>query len=353
MIIPIVIFILIDIALLSAVYQIRKNKKLLSKKVSVCSDIAIEKVSENPGKSGKEDSCSISINIESQEEESPLQESNDSEILKKSSELNVTDSREVTSVSEEEIYSIISRRHVNSEISKSLDPSLQIVIMFDVTGSMYPYFNKVRNEIEKIIDVLFEQVDQFEISIGAFRNYGNETKYGAISYLSPFSNCKETIKKFLSTIKKGGGGGDCLCCMDYTFHEVIQLPWYPTANKSVVVIGDVPPRGFLKPYKENEKMYDYNNALDILALNNTPLYSVFVNDNESKRVNSIRKYYELMAKKTDGKFIDFNEIDILTELIIGISMDVTGNLDSYLEKLQLEKPNEAKRLEEILVPLLE
>ncbi|MCX6745286.1 MAG: VWA domain-containing protein [Candidatus Parcubacteria bacterium] len=121
--------------------------------------------------------------------------------------------------------------------------SLQVVIMFDITGSMFKYFDIVRKKLQEIVTAVKKESPNAQFAVFAFRNHGDEDNYSQIYYASPLTANLEEIQAYIAKIEKGGGGHDALTCMEECLHEANVLTWDPNAPKAVVVIGDEPPHG--------------------------------------------------------------------------------------------------------------
>ncbi|MCX6745727.1 MAG: VWA domain-containing protein [Candidatus Parcubacteria bacterium] len=220
-------------------------------------------------------------------------------------------------------------------------PSLQVVMMFDITGSMFPYFELVRKKIQDIISAVKKESPDAEFAIFAYRNHGDEDKYKQIYYTFPLSRNLEALFSYLCTITKGGGGPDALTCLEDCLMEATKLAWDVSCPKAIVIIGDMPPHGVLDSVAHCYKGIDYRQEVGKLKAKAVKIYTVYCESQNSKS-QKVRDFYQSLAKANYGKFLEIADLDILIELLIAICLKETGNLDKFLKQLeqtgQLKEP---------------
>ncbi|MCX6745285.1 MAG: hypothetical protein NTX82_07240 [Candidatus Parcubacteria bacterium] len=64
------------------------------------------------------------------------------------------------------------------------------------------------------------------------------------------------------------------------------------------------------------------------------IYSVFCPTHKKDRVY---RFFQSLAEGGDGRFMEISEIEVLTELLIGICLKETGNFDKFVARLGLNK----------------
>lgn len=216
-----------------------------------------------------------------------------------------------------------------TEYKNSNFVELQLVAMFDITGSMYGHFNLVRTKLTEVFQALNEELSAAQFAVFAFRNHGDEEKFSQIYYTSPLTSDINEIKRIISGIEKGGGGPDALSCMEECFHAANELPWLEEAPKAIVVVGDEPPHGVVDDMSKCPNRINYKVEIEKFIEKGIAVYSVFCG-HEMK----IRNFYKSLAGQTGGKFIEIDEIDMLVDLLIGISMKQSGSFKKYYEKME-------------------
>ena len=80
--------------------------------------------------------------------------------------------------------------------------ALQVVMMFDITGSMFEYFDLVRKKLKKIIEAVKKQSPTTQFAIFAYRNHGDEGRYDQIYYTSPLTSNLEELYNYIAKIKR-------------------------------------------------------------------------------------------------------------------------------------------------------
>jgi hypothetical protein len=225
------------------------------------------------------------------------------------------------------------RARQNEPVSVS-GVSLQVLIIFDITGSMFKYFETVRQKLQEIVAAVKKESPGAQFAIYAYRNHGDEDKFAQIYYTSPLTANLEEIQGFIAKIEKGGGGPDALTCMEECLHDANSLPWDLTVPKALVVIGDMPPHGVLDPISGCYKGIDYRLEVSSLKQKGVKIYSVFCPTHKNDRVY---RFFQALAEDGNGKFMEISEIEILVELLIGICLKETGNFDKFVERLGFNK----------------
>lgn len=224
------------------------------------------------------------------------------------------------------------RLRTSSPIIKNITaqgtPALQLVMMFDITGSMFSYFELVREKLNEIITIVKKESPNTEFSVMAFRNHG-DSSYSQIYYITPLTNDAETIRSAIANIQKGGGGTDALTCMEDCFKEVNQLAWNPSSPKAIVIVGDMPPHGVIDSVGKCPNDINYQHEIDQFISKGITVYSVFCGYHEK-----VREFYQSIAARTKGKYLELKEIDLLVDILVGVCMKQTGRLASYLDSLR-------------------
>lgn len=221
----------------------------------------------------------------------------------------------------------------NSTIRITKKPSLQVLMMFDITGSMFAYFDLVRKKLQEIISTVKKGSPGAEFAIFAYRNHGDEDHYQQIYYTFPLTANVEALFSYLCTIEKGGGGPDALTCMEDCLLEANKLAWDISCPKAIVIIGDMPPHGVLDSVANCYNGIDYRQEVIKLKEKSVKIYTVYCESQNSKR-QRIKNFYQSLAETNGGKFLEIADLDVLIELLIGICMKETGNLDKYLHELE-------------------
>lgn len=231
------------------------------------------------------------------------------------------------------------------KIINTAKTGLQLSAMFDITGSMFGYFHLVREKLGEVFTAINKEVSCPEFSVMAFRNHGDEKLHNNIYYSHPFTTDIARIRTFMSKINKGGGGDDALTCMEDCLKEANLLAWSSKTPKALIIVGDMPPHGVLDGVNKCPKDINYKFEIEGLRQKQIQIFSVFCG-----HISKVRKFYQEMAQSTKGRFLEIKEIGILTEILTGIAMKQTGNLDNYIKRLKKTKqlPQHTKKILRLL-----
>ena len=114
---------------------------------------------------------------------------------------------------------------------------LEVVIVFDSTGSMSGEIDTVKSQIQRIGNALVQLVPKTRISLCTYRDTSDE-------YLvkgEPLSSDIEVIRRSLESIRAGGGGDHPEAVdagLDWAIHK---NQFRPRARKVILLFGDAPP----------------------------------------------------------------------------------------------------------------
>lgn len=114
---------------------------------------------------------------------------------------------------------------------------LDIVMVFDSTGSMGGEINQVKSQISRIGGTLYKLVPNTRISICTYRDEGDE--YEAKG--QPLSNSLTDIRSYLDTIYAGGGGDHPEAVHAGLAWAVKNNDYQSRARKVILLFGDAPP----------------------------------------------------------------------------------------------------------------
>lgn len=231
-----------------------------------------------------------------------------------------------------------------SKLGYSQTPDLQCAMMFDLTGSMFKYFDAVKQKIAEISEAVMKRAPRSEIAVFAYRDHGNED-YGKIYYASHFTRNMQELSRFLEQIEKGGGSPDGLTCMEECFSEANRRNWTAVSAKSIVIIGDMPPHGVRDSFKKCPNNIDYRIEVEKFKQKGIKLYPVFCGHHKD-----VRKFYQWLATETGGRFLELDEIDLLSDLLVAICMKSLGRLDEHKRDLSNTKrlPDKTEKLLKML-----
>ncbi|MFA5994055.1 MAG: vWA domain-containing protein [Parcubacteria group bacterium] len=202
----------------------------------------------------------------------------------------------------------------------------QGVFTFDVTGSMFGYFDACRENIANITSQIHKQNPVSQFSIGYFRNRGDEDAFG----LTKFHSDEKSIAQEIGNIKKGGGSPDWRCCVQRCLHAANSLTWQEESAKALVCIVDQYPNGVHGATSACSHKIDWSYEIDNLQEKGVRVYPVFVGDDEE-----IKGFYEQIAQRTDGRLLPISDMHLITDMLVAIAIKETGgSVREYIQRLE-------------------
>lgn len=114
---------------------------------------------------------------------------------------------------------------------------LDIVIVFDSTGSMGGEIDQVKSQIKRIGGTLLTMVPKARISLCTYRDQGDEYVAKGL----PLTNNIQDIEYYLQGVRAGGGGDHEEAVQEGLRWAVMNNQFKPNARKVILVFGDAPP----------------------------------------------------------------------------------------------------------------
>ena len=203
--------------------------------------------------------------------------------------------------------------------------TLDLLLIFDTTGSMYSYLSIVRENIVKIVQEIHREMPQARVAIMAHGDHCDEK----ITYLVKrclFTTNTHDLVSFVRTVEPTDGG-DFPEAIEDALWEANQLAWRDTSSKAIVLIGDSYPHTTSEcPYKR-----DYKVESNKLKQKGIRIYSVWCPS--QLRDNDVFNWLSTMS---GGKFLHLSNINDLCDLLIAIAMKEGGKLVSFERRLKEE-----------------
>jgi len=207
--------------------------------------------------------------------------------------------------------------------------TLDVVFMFDTTGSMSSYLNEVQRNVIKMIEDILKESPSVQFGVIVYKDHGSE---GEDSYYLTktchLTNNKSDVINFLRSDEiapgAGGGGPEAVEC---ALNEATNLSW-ASNTKAIILIGDEPPHGVMDSFNECPRGIDYREETKKLSDIGVKIYSVLCNNVYETEVT-----FKWFADQTNGKFLKLQNISDLVDLIVAVCMKETGSLASFGNKL--------------------
>lgn len=204
--------------------------------------------------------------------------------------------------------------------------SLDVVFMFDTTGSMYPYLEKVRQNLMVLTSKISSSISDVNFGVIAYGDHCDaNTTY--VTKTCELTSDVRAVTNFIVNIEKTNGGDEPEALEDALF-ESNRLKWRENTNKCIVLVGDAPPHGVMDSFDECTNRIDYRIEATKLSTLGVKIYSVLCNNSYYAE-----RTFKWFADNTNGKFLMLENIDDIVDLIIGVCMKETGLLKAFENEL--------------------
>jgi hypothetical protein len=208
---------------------------------------------------------------------------------------------------------------------------IDVVFVFDTTGSMYPCIREVRRFIAETAQRLFAEIPELRIAVLAHGDYCDRYE----SYLTKhidFSNSAAQVTEFVTNVG-GTSGGDAPEAYEYALRECRRaLSWRDMSTRAIVLIGDATPHEPEEVMRMFGERIDWREELEALADRATPVFAVQCADYPSSK-----RFFAEAARVTNGYHLRLTQFAYIRDLIAAICfrlLDPERLLD-YEREIQL------------------
>ncbi len=184
---------------------------------------------------------------------------------------------------------------------------LEIVFVFDSTGSMDSVLSAAKRRIFRMVEVLNALVPSARIGIVTYRDHGATEQY--VTRAVPVTHDVYRVMNFMHTIEANGGGDFAEAVLD-GLKEATSQRWQSNSRRVVVLIGDAP------PHKEDEAAI--RNMLASFARGEATVHTIASAEDRRKRTANpdTKRTFEAIAKTGKGQFSMLEAEDtILTQVL--------------------------------------
>jgi len=194
--------------------------------------------------------------------------------------------------------------------------SIDVMVSFDTTGSMYPCLTQVRRNVEAMVRVLMGDIPGIRVAIMAHGDWcdaGNPY----VTKMLDFSANPDVICDFVRHVEPTGGG-DAPECYELVLHEARTATWSAGKSKVLVLIGDDVPHG--PEYPMNAKGLDWRNELGLLMEAGINVYAV-----QALGRRHATAFYREMAERTGGFHLELNQFANVVDTIMAVCYKQDGD----------------------------
>lgn len=208
--------------------------------------------------------------------------------------------------------------------------TIDVVISFDTTGSMYPVLTQVRRKIKDAVTRLTRELPGIRIGIIAHGDYCDAGHTYVTQHLDLTPNTA-AITNFVEHTQ-ATHGGDAPECYELVLHEAQTFSWRPTATRVFVLIGDdVPHPPAANPYQLN-----WRTELTALTAQHISIYAV-----QALNRRHATPFYRELAHMSGGFHLSLDQFAEITDMLMAIcyrqdndSDDTEGKLQMYEQEVQ-------------------
>ncbi|EFA83149.1 hypothetical protein PPL_03939 [Heterostelium album PN500] len=188
-------------------------------------------------------------------------------------------------------------------VDTAVSSDVEIVFVFDTTGSMSSIIANVKSQVEATITRLTKDIPNIKIGImglGDFCDGQNVLK--TLDLTDDKTKLINFIKKVPMT-----GGGDAPEAYEFALYMANSLSWSAHTSKALVMIGDEGPH----PPSTTDLKINWIQQADDLAAKGVKIYGI-------RAKCSQPAFYNEIAERTGGIAIDFDRFNLITEMFMAI-----------------------------------
>ena len=204
--------------------------------------------------------------------------------------------------------------------------SIDVMVSFDTTGSMYPCLTQVRRNVEALVNRLFKVIPNLRVGVLAHGDYCDE-RSTYITKMLDLTDDKTKICHFVKNVE-ATGGGDAPECYEFVLNQIRSASWKSNKNKVFIMIGD----DVAHPVTDhqNKKKLDWKNEVGLLKEAGIKVYSV-----QALNRSYATPFWQAIADKSDGYYLPLNQFSDIGNLItaVGYKQKSDKDLENYEKEL--------------------
>lgn len=190
---------------------------------------------------------------------------------------------------------------------------LQLLIIFDTTGSMYSCLLRVRRYIDDLCGKLFGKLGNVQIAIMAVGDYC-DARSTYVTVGTKLTTNAKTISTFVNNVS-ATHGGDLAEAYELALHEGLKLDWdsNPNTIKLAVLIADDVPHRIGEMNSGRRVEHDWEEVIDRYVDRGIKIAAVQCLGN-----SYARGFYRSLAQVTSGYYLQLGQFGELEDLILGL-----------------------------------
>lgn len=195
-----------------------------------------------------------------------------------------------------------------------------IVISFDVTGSMMPVLTTVRQNLSRLTSTIFEASSRtVRMMVFAHGDY-DSTPYQTM-HTSGFTSDPREVSRFINTVRHVSNSWNEGESYEVVLDECTRLDWNPDAKKLIILVGDDLPHP--PHFPQNRKKLDWQASAQHLTEMDVCVFAVQCS---SLNIERSKPFYKKLASfHRDSKYIQLEQFYMMSELVLGIFHSLSEN----------------------------
>lgn len=202
-------------------------------------------------------------------------------------------------------------------------PAMDIVISFDVTGSMMPVLATVRENLERLTSTIFAGSGaDIRMQVFAHGDY-DSTPYQVMS-TEGFTRDAAEVARFIRSVRAVHNTWNEGECYEAVLERCKGLDFRPEARKLLILVGDDVPHP--PHFPQNAARVDWRQCARHLAEMDVRIYAVQCASTDVARARGF--YRELASFHRLSRYIALEQFCLMAELVLGIFHSASDDLDA-------------------------
>jgi hypothetical protein len=209
----------------------------------------------------------------------------------------------------------------------NMNPSVQIGLVSDMTGSMRPVSAEVRRNNGRLIKSAFASIPALEMGVVAV---GDDLPGQGAGYMTKVLKPQrdwDAVSRFVETVPPAYGG-DFDECYELALNDLGKFPWHRDAKKVVIFFGDACPHPVR--HHKNPKGLNWEVEARKLAEQGVTIHSVHCLAHYGEKA-----FWQKLAKIGGGVYFQLDQWSHVESLVLGIAQHAFGGVEA-LQRYETE-----------------
>lgn len=187
---------------------------------------------------------------------------------------------------------------------------LEIVFVFDSTGSMGSVLQATKERIARMVDVLHALVPDSRIGIITYRDHGSSEAY--LTRSVPLSNDFYRSVNFMHRIYAGGGADEPEAVLE-GLKAAIDQKWLKNSRRLVVLVGDAQPhKRTMRKILSLVRRFTSNGRSFVHAFVTSP-------NDDGEMTKETQAAFRKIARAGKGECLDFEQEDKILTAVLSLA----------------------------------